>query len=321
MNVFSYSILAQSKLLNIKLTTMNRLFFLLIAIALGVVAGNAQETIKLQVVTKQVEQSFPYLDGSELNLEGQKAEVEVKTWKKKEISVRLELVSKHADRKMAERDLERIKYEIKRVSNKIYARNFVKVPEGETKTESTLAARYTVTIPEDCPVYLKNYFGYTNVSDLSNRLKINSQFSKIGLTNIRGLIDVDTRFGDLTGNKLDGNVSIASRRSNITLKELKGSLDIQAQYGILNIYSSEQLQNLNIIADNSDVFLYNLNPEKLGYNLKAKNANFDVPNDLKFVFTKNLEDQKEAQFKPQTEIYPFVRITISFGDLTIRRKN
>ena len=274
----------------------------------------AQTTV--QVVTKKIEKTFPYRTGYDVNVEGEKAEMRVETWDRNEVHVVLELVAKHPDRAVAERDLEFMQYLADRVQRRIYLRNYVRSPEDQPKSESVFEARYHIRVPEDCPVYLKDYFGNIDVRQLTNRLKIRSEFSTVGLSDLRGDIDVNTRFGDLHGQRIEGSMIIASQRSNITLREVSGSYDIEAQYGVVEIFANE-LTSLNIRADKSNVFLHNVHPEQYSYNLTAQNGSITTPSTLAFEQTRNLPNLQKMVFKPTRELYPAITVSVSFGDIVV----
>lgn len=272
----------------------------------------------MQVVTKRIDKSFSYRDGYSLNIEGERAEVRVETWSKPEIKVQVELIAKHSKKEQAEKDLEKMRYVANKEKNKIYLRNYLDVPEGSPEPQSQMKATYVIMMPEECPIYIKNNYGLIDAKDLMSSLKLNTRFSRIGLENIMGNIDINTSFGDLFADKLDGNIKVASRRSDITLKHMRGRYDIDTQYGILNFFATEGLLDFNLNADKSTVFFHNLQPNAFSYNLSVQNGRVDYPNELKFKLL-DMKDTgiKKITFKPNKEYYPNVTISITFGDLYI----
>lgn len=273
----------------------------------------------LQVVSKKIEKSWPYVDGSEVSIEGEKAEIKVETWESNEVKVVVEIISRHPDKKTAEQDIQAMIFKDEMHSDKIYFRNYV---NKDLKPESDLSVTYIVTLPEDCPVYLKNHFGLTHVSDLTNALTIVSEFSKIFLNNLKGNIGVTTRFGDLDGEFINGNVSINSRRSDVTLREIKGNWDINSQYGVIKLftvpYPSAGLLSLNIDAEKSDVYFFDPEPGNYGFNLVAKYGNITAPQDLKFNYLENTKELKKAIFSSKIGDTNSISIKISFGDIIIK---
>ena len=274
----------------------------------------------LQVASKTILKSFNYQDGVEVNIEGQKAEIDINTWDKAEIRVELELKAKHPDKETARTDLEKIQYLATRVKNKVYLRNYLSGEQGQP--QSLIVVRYRITMPEDCPVYLKNHFGAATLSNLTNRLRINSSFTQIALEQLSGILDVKTRFGDLEGNNLNTKATIRSRRSDISLHNIQGEFDIQAHYGVIRVFAHPLLAALKIDAEKADVYTFSAQPERIAYNLQTLAASVDLPQDLKAQYHET-DDQQQVQqmtFKPTNqEFYSLFQINVRFGELKISK--
>ncbi len=291
---------------------INLLIFLLL-----VLGGTAQ--VPVQVITKTIEKSFTYRDGYEVNIEGDKAEVWIETWEKNEIHLVLEIIAKHPEKEVAEADLKKMKYFTQKVSKRIYLRNFVSTDDDVEKPASLLKVKYTIKLPERCPVYLKNNFGQANVSNLQNRLRVNSEFSQLALFNLKGIIDLKTRFGDVQGKMIEGDVDIVSRRSDILLENIKGRFSIQAEYGSIRLFSASELIELNIDAKQSDVYFNTPNLESFAYNLSAQHGNIFLPDNLKFKESENTIGLKKASYRPEEEYFANITIAITFGNLTLSK--
>lgn len=298
---------------------MKNILKLLIPNLLLLSAVMAQGQTTLQVVTKVMENTFPYKNGTEVNIEGEKAEIKVETWNRSEVKVLVELISKNTDKKTAQSDLDLMVYSTEQAGKNLYFRNYLSTAKGGKKPSSDLKAIYTITLPADCPVYLKNNYGLAQVSNLSRSLKVNSQFSKINMENVSGLIGIDTRFGDIEGSDIEGNVTINSRRSDITLHDIKGTWNINSQYGTMKFFTnpSPELLTMNINAEKSDVYFFDPKPNYYGYTLTAHYGNITVPNDLKFNYLQNTSELKKAIFSSKIG-KSNISIKISFGDIVIR---
>ncbi len=292
-------------------------FITLFLLSIGATALMAQETT-FEVVTKRVEETFPYRPGFDLNIEGEKADVVIQAAEAQEIGVVMEIVARHPDRAVAERDMEAMKFQVERVEERIFLRNYLSPDDSAPKPESTFDIRYVITVPPDCPVYLKNEYGQANIADLSNQLRVNSSFTRLGLQNLQGMIDIFTRFGDLQGQTINGQVSINARRSNLDLADISGEFDITAQYGILNINADPRLLKLRLDAERSEVFLISPDPRLFAYDLEAHNSEVRLPSNMAFEWKSNDEALKKATFTPTQEFYPSFTITIRFSELTVR---
>ena len=278
------------------------------------VFGMQAQTV-LGVVSKKIEKEFPFKNGQTVLIEGERAEIKVETWEKKTISVELTLIAKHPQRATAEKDLESFDFSFEDRGDKVVLRNYF---AGKTKADSELSAIYSVKVPTECPVQMSNYFGKTDVQDLSNSFEIDSKFGPIAMTNLSGIIDVSSRFGDIFGDFLSGKVKIESHRSNITLKHLEGSFDINSKYGIIKIFADNKIIDLNVEAEKSDVYLFNPDPSELGYDLLAHFGDITVPEDLKINFVEKSDKMSHAVRAPGTQ-YPGVFVKISYGDIIVKK--
>lgn len=298
-----------------------RIYFLITALFFfcgSSLFGQDKEEV-LQVITKRITKSFPYSEGFEVNLEGENAEVLVESWDKQEISVQIELIAKHPEQEVAKSDLEQMEYLLERVKRKIYVRNYIS-GEEQVKTEAMMEARYIIKLPEECPIYIKNQFGETDVRNLASQLRIFNEFGTISLNNISGDINMRTRFGDVTGYQLAGNFDIYSRRSNLNLHDIVGNYNIESHYGTLNLWAGEGLIDLNINAQKADVNLFNIDPLTHQQKLVVQEGNVILPNGWKYNFEEDTPQIKKVTFKPTSEYYATFTINIAFGDLKIEQK-
>jgi len=271
----------------------------------------------LQVVTKTIEKSLPFLDGYELNIEGEKADVTLQSWEKEYIDVTLELISKHPNRRTAKQDLDNMKYVAERIGRKIYIRNYVAMQKGSEKPSSNLKARYIITIPASCPVNLTNYFGNASIEDLTNEVSVTSEFCQIRLTNIKGEVNVHTRFGDVEGERLSGKVTIISQRSDVSLSDLKGVFEIKAKYGRISIDADESLVDLTISAEKTDIHFVQPTIGAYRYALTAQYGKITVPEFMDFDIIEN-SDVQRAIYNPEVK-QATVNISTSFGNIVIGR--
>lgn len=292
-----------------KLVAAIAMAFVLVSVSFG------QTTLK--VASKSLKEHFNYLPGMEVNVEGQKAEIVIETWDKNSVEIIIDFIAKHPSEMIAKKDLKCIKYSYKTAGNKVYFRNFIRSDE-DTPPQAQLKAIYTIRLPNTCPVYVKNQFGSTHASELTNAFTLNSEFSEIVLKNLKGAIDVRTKYGDITGDGIHGQVSMNARRSDITLTDISGDFNIYTAFGIVKLFTDHTLLNsLNIDGEQSDVYLFDPLPSAYGYELTAHYGSITTPRDLKFNYIENNQTIKKAVFMPSKELAS-ISINITFGDIIIR---
>lgn len=276
-----------------------------------------QETLR-QVVTKTIEDNYPYRAGNEVAVEGEKAEIFVETWSKKTINIRLEMTAKHLDLETAKRELDNLEFVTEKAGLKIFLKNIRK--DKTQRPESELIVHYYITLPEECPVYLKSHFGAATISNLKNRLRINGEYSQINIDNVEGLLDIRTRFGDIIGEKIDGNVVINSRRSDIELYDVGGSFTINAQYGELRLSPNRLLTDLQINADKSDVYLIDPTGAPMQYTLSTSHGEMVLPSEMPLVELETGNGLRTVRIGSGQEISGQVKVSVSFGKLYLEKE-
>ena len=272
-----------------------------------------------EVVTKTIEDTYDYSAGSELAVEGEKAEIFVETWAKQQISVRVVLTARHQRLEDAKRELENLEFVTEVAGKKIFLKNRRK--DESAKPESELTVEYYITLPEECPVYLKSHFGSATISNLRNRLRINGEFSVINMDNVQGLLDIRTRFGDIVGEKIDGNVVINARRSDISLLDVGGTFTINAQYGDLKLSPNLNMRDLRINADKSNVYIYEpVGGEGLAYELASNNGEMNLPDNRSLVELERTSEWRRIQIGPGSERSGTITASVAFGKLFLGKQ-
>lgn len=298
---------------------MKSLPLILLISVLSCTCVRAQARDVREVVTKTIADTYAYSAGSELAVEGEKAEIFVETWDKQKISVRVVLIARHPDLETAKTELENLAFITEVAGKKIFLKN--KRKDESLKPESELTVEYHITLPEECPVYLKSHFGGATISNLRNRLRINGEFSAINIDNVQGLLDIRTRFGDITGEKIDGNVVINARRSDINLLDVGGTFTINAQYGVLKLSPNLNMRDLRINADKSDVYIYEpVGGEGLAYELATNNGEMNVPDNRTLVELERTNEWRRIQIGPGTERSGTISASVTFGNLYLAKQ-
>ncbi|WP_116106466.1 DUF4097 family beta strand repeat-containing protein [Lewinella sp. IMCC34191] len=272
-----------------------------------------------EVVTKTIEDTYTYRSGSELAVEGEKAEIFVETWDQQKIHVRVVMTARNQRLEVAERDLENLELVTEVAGQKIFLKN--RRLDADHEPDSELTVEYFITLPEECPVYLKSHFGGATISNLRNRLRINGEFSAINIDNVEGLLDIRTRFGDITGEKIDGNVVINARRSDINLLDVGGTFTINAQYGELKLSPNINMRDLRVNADKSDVYIYEPDGgERLAYELASNNGEMILPDNRKLIELERTSEWRRIQIGAGGERTGTITASVTFGDLHLAKQ-
>ena len=268
----------------------------------------------LQVATKKIEKTVSGSAVRTLYIAAEKADIEMTTWNKADITIVLELSSRHPDKTTAANDLAKVQYIADRNGKDYYLRNYIALKDGEKKPVSNLKARYVIHLPASCAVDLKNSFGTITLKGLSNSIHLQADFCTTNLLDLRGKGQVKTSFGALKGMDLSGVFVFTSDHTKLHLNQVAGEIKLDADYGTADIYPTTGLTSLSIRSKKAEITLI---PEKwqiFDYNIQSAYATMKLPNGFKW--TRNTADFKDASFNRNQ--LANVDINAEFGNVTIR---
>jgi len=285
-------------------------------LALGIVAsgGHIMAQGTLQVATKTVEKNIGSGAVRKLYINAEKADIEMVTWGKAEISVVMQLSARHTDRATAASDLSKVQYIAEQNGKDYFLRNYIVLKNGESKPVSNIKARYTIHLPPSCAVDLKNSFGTITLRGLTNGLQLKADFCTTTLTGITGKGDLQTTFGELKGHELSGAFTFSSDHTNLHLEQVSGAMKLNALYGNVEIYPSSGLTSLAIHSKKAEVTLLSKNWQQFDYTVNGAYTTMKLPNGFKW--KRNTADFKDAFFSRNQ--LASVEINTEFGNLTIK---
>ena len=268
----------------------------------------------LQVATKTVEKTVGTPTVRTLHINAEKADIELITWEKTEISVVLELSSRHPDKATATTDLGKLQYIADRNGKDYFLRNYISLKEGESKPLSNLKARYTIHLPSSCSIDLKNTFGTISLKGLTNNIQLKADFCTTSLSDLRGGGFIATNFGELKVDEVTGTFSFSSDHTNLRLEHIGGAIKVDALYGNVEIFPSPNLTSLAIQSKKAMVTMLAKNWQQFDYTINGAYTNMKLPNGFKW--KRNSADFKDAFFSKNQLVN--VQINTEFGNLTIR---
>jgi hypothetical protein len=229
----------------------SKLFILLLGMLVIPALVEAQE--KVQVVTKLIENTFAYQKDNRLVINGEKADITINTWEKPEVAVQIKLISKHASKEKAEKELQAMKYVLEKTKGVIYVRNYILIPEN-SKVESILKAEFQITVPATINTRISDSFGKIKMNDANGTFHIGSKYCDLIFNNLKGNINLTSYFGDIALNGTEGNLKIKSDYSKIESENLEGNLkaelynsDIKLKQPVLEGNNEITGQNASIV--------------------------------------------------------------------------
>jgi len=242
----------------------------------------------------------------------------VEAWDKNSIQSTTELIAKHPDKQVAERDVQVQKAIAQTTKRSILIGNQLVLAQGTEKPTSNLKAKFTIYAPQNCALQIKNRFGSIVVKGIKNTVEINSQFTKLNLEAVKGEVKLSSNFGDIIGQQLTGNVTIDANRSDIQLDHPSGNFTIAAKYGTVTILEDKNRQfDLDIKGKKTNVVF--IEPMLFAHNfrLATEFGEITLPINTAFKFIENSQQRKEAVLNTKGNASQ-ISVALSFGDITFQ---
>ena len=234
---------------------------------------------KVEVITKTIEDQFRYNAGYTLRIEGNSANITIKSWNQKEIKIIMQLISKGLTKAVAEKELGYQKYVIDQINETYVIRNYLLLPAGLEKLSTIQETKIDVLIPEKVTLDLKNAFGNTSIQGLTGKLEIENEYGDLVLEEIEGEALVNSTFGDLKIDTYDGSFTGSLEHTSSDIETFSGTATIKTNLGDLRWKNSGDLRKLKITAEKSDVnlSLEGTVPQTFYWQLKTKYGEIEFP--------------------------------------------
>lgn len=286
-------------------------FFLLFLTTLG----TAQTT--LQVVTKTVRKTAPWKPGYALEINSEKAEIEVETAPAGQnvVTIRAELTARHPNLDSAQHDLKAWKFVVSTIGKKIYVRAYVGLPNGVPLPTSNLKAKIVVQAPAECATTLANKYGSATLGNRKGAIRLSGEFCTFSLTEISGAVQIDSRYGNVDGRQLSGNVDIQAKRADVALSGLSGDCAIRNEYGTVRLDAGPQTGNVTVDASKSDVTLHLPLPYHHNLDLKANHGAVKTP--FAFSLDAGASVTPQSATLHQGNQRPRISVQTNIGNITV----
>lgn len=241
------------------------LFFMLLAFT-----TSAQQVLK--VVTRVVDEEYRYPNEFLLEINAEKANIDIKVVEGNTVKLVLEQSAKNEDVRIAEKELSFIHFVAKKDKNRLYLNNYAQLQADAKGLSSIINNNYTIEVPRHCHVKIKNELGSVTVEGLRSSMRFNLSYCSLTMIKSDGKMFVDSRIGDVTLQNCIAEAEFMIDNVNLKMQNCAGSYDIQAQFGSVSCLMSENIPLFKAEVEQCDVTLINRTSLDFDYALTAEKA-------------------------------------------------
>lgn len=194
-------------------------YSLLILLAFFAFAGLAKDQEQKK---RYVEKSYNVTASTKLRIANKFGKVEINSWEKNEFSIKVEIIGKGRNEERAQRILDAIDIDINEGSSEISFETEIS-NNNKTKNEEGFEVNYTVYMPAQNSLDIKNSFGDVTMGDRQGDLELNVSYGSMKVGNVQGEAEIKLSFG------------------NGSIGDLQNS-DVTVKYSKLEIESSTKME-------------------------------------------------------------------------------
>ena len=279
---------------------LHAFFFLLLCV--GVTLGQT----KVEVITKTVEDQFPLRPGQSLKVEGSAASISIQTWDRREVLVKLKLISKGLERSIAAEELAYQQYVIDLNNDEHVIRNYMLLPKGLEKLSTIQETVIELYVPRSLVLHLSNRFGTTVLKEVMGTVEIDNEYGELSLESLNASLELKSTFGDVRLTDFQGSLMGTLQHSNAEIEGFSGDAVLKTKLGDVQWSAFEKVKSLRLNAEQSNVSFSGTPARGFYWNLKTKFGFIQFPG--RDPGTKLTVGQEEL---------PTIEVTTDFGEITI----
>lgn len=242
--------------------------------------SSAQNQRVLKVVTRQIEKEYRYQNEFLLEINAEKADIEIIVTDGHSVKLLLEQTAKNEDVRIAENDLKAIHFVERKERNRLYLHNYAQLHANSTGLFSIINNKYTIEIPHNCHLKITNELGNIVIDGVSTTMRFNLNYCSLTLNNAGGKLYVDSRIGDVKLNDCHLDGEFVTQNVNMKLQRVGGSYDFQSQFGTLSCMMSEQVTLINASFKHCETTLINRTSIDYSYAIDVEKAHINALDEI-----------------------------------------
>ncbi|MBS1512459.1 MAG: hypothetical protein JST86_16565 [Bacteroidetes bacterium] len=226
--------------------------------------GNVNDSRKKYefVKTKAINKSYSVSASDKLNIKNSFGKVEVHTWNKNEIKVDVNIEVSANTEALAQKIIDKIKVDEGRSGGDISFKTIIDNINNTKDEKSTMHIDYDISMPAGNPLRVMNEFGKTVLPDMKGEVEVSSKFGSLNAGTLSNAKSVNVEFGhaDIESvtngpvsikyssadiGKLAGNIKLNLEFSSATKINIDNSLtglDANVSYSTINLKPTADVQ-------------------------------------------------------------------------------
>jgi hypothetical protein len=258
--------------------------------------GNSKTKYEF-VKTKAVNKTYTVSASDKLNVSNSFGKVEVHTWNKNEIKVDVSIEVSSNKEAFAQKIIDGITVSNNQGGNEITFKTKMEGNNNSKGEKSSMSVDYSIYMPESNPLKLSNEFGATVVPDMKGPVELTSKFGTLTTGALADVKRINVEFGSTTIESVN-NGTVHVSYSKATLQKVGGNVKLDFDFcGGVKVNLDNSLTSLEL---NSSYSTINLRPAAslaANYVINTSFGSFKNRSGIKFDSDKDEEDGPKFDFR------------------------
>lgn len=274
---------------------------------------------EIQTATKSFSENFKYKNNFTVEINGERADVNVQGADIEQIEISAKVISKNSNKREAESDLENMNVLLEKIGKTIYARNYISVKANDEKPNSNLKVVFDIKVPMSCNVVINNAFGEVQLSNLNGVINLNTRYSKINMAYLGGQGEIESLLGDVYIHSSYGEYGLIMNRADLLIENTDGSFVIESKFGSVQAAIKPELELLKINGVSADVILIVDDVSTSYYNLVSTDGKIQIDDELNIDYKLNASDKVQKIELNKDIDCSKLNIDTQYGTITLNK--
>jgi hypothetical protein len=274
------------------------------------------------VKTKAVNRSYNVTSTDKLHIQNSFGSVKVITWDRNEIKVDVYIEVSASTEALAQKMIDRISVNDGQNGREITFKTVIKDGNNSKGEKSTMHINYSISMPANNPLTVKNEFGATTIPDYRGEVDLTSKFGSLTTGNLINIKSINVEFGKANlANITDAPVTI--KFSSAVISKLSGTVKLNLEFcSSVRLNLDNNLTNLDLKTSYSTVNLKPMGELPASYTIFTSFGSFKNNSGIKFSSDEDDDNQKGPKFdyeysgKTGSGSIP-VKVKSSFGKIIV----
>lgn len=237
------------------------------------------------VKTKSVNKSYNVSSSDKLNIENQFGKVEIRTWDRSEIKVDVSIEVSATKESVAQRIIDGISVSDNQSGREISFKTNMKGnnrDDNEKDVKSNMHINYSVSMPAGNPLRVSNQFGATTIPDMRGEVELTSKFGSLTTGTLSNIRSINVEFGKAKFESV-ANGTVTVKYSKADFDKLVGNIKLNLEFcGNTRVNMDNSLTVLEVKASYSSINLRPANDLSASYTIATSFGSLKNRTNIKF---------------------------------------